>query len=174
VRKKSLLLFEIISTLFILTLGVILHFVFEWTNNNVFIGIFSAINESIWEHLKILFFPILITIVIGHFYFKNDIPNYLCIKTKGLLLALAFIVVFYYTYSGILGTHIAIIDICSFVFTTILCEYYTYKKIKLNTPCNNTIAVIILLILVICFTIFTFNPPHIGIFKDPSTGLYGM
>ena len=57
-KKNSILIFEIISSIFIMILGTLLHFTFKWSNNNVLVGTFSAINESTWEHLKLIFFPI--------------------------------------------------------------------------------------------------------------------
>lgn len=172
-NKISLKKFEIISTIFIIAIGALLHFTFEWSNNNPIIGTFSAVNESVWEHLKILFFPMLVTTIIGYFYYK-DIPNYLCSKTKGILLSLSFIIVFFYTYTGIIGTHFAIVDIISFIVAIIIGEIYTYKKIKSNIPCNNLISIITLIILTFSFIIFTFKTPHIEIFKDPSTKTYGI
>ena len=70
-----LLLYTIIfifSIIFTLVLGTILHFTYTWSNNNPFIGSFSAVNESTWEHLKLVFFPMLITVFIGYFYLEND------------------------------------------------------------------------------------------------------
>ena len=173
-KNTKLLKCGIVSGITIIILGFLLHFTFGWSNNNVLVGTFSAINESVWEHLKILFFPSLITIIIGALYFKDTIPNYLCIKTKGLLLALLFIVIFYYTYSGILGKHIALVDISSFIIAVILAEYYTYKKVIDGDNCNNKKAVAIIFILCILFVLFTFLPPHLGIFKDPSTQSFGI
>jgi len=173
-KKISILKFEILSTIFISMLGTLLHFTFEWSNNNPLVGIFSAVNESTWEHLKLLFFPMSITTIIGHFYYKDTIPNYLCSKTKGIIIALLFIIIFFYTYTGVIGENIAILNIGSFFISVILGEYYTYKKIKNNSPCNNLIAIIILLILCICFILFTFFPPHIGLFLDPVTNKFGI
>lgn len=173
-KNFSLKKFEIISTIFITIIGTLLHFTFEWSGNNSLVGIFSAVNESIWEHLKILFFPMLITSIIGYFLFRKEYSNYLCSKTKGLILAISFIVIFHYTYSGIIGSRFAIIDIISFIVAIIIGEIYTYKKVKSNTPCNNKISAITLAILTLSFIIFTFYPPHIGIFKDPQTETYGI
>lgn len=173
-KKISILKFEIISTIFISILGTLLHFTFDWSNNNQLVGIFSAVNESTWEHLKLLFFPMLITTIIGHFYYKNTISNYLCYKTKGIIIALLFIVIFFYTYTGIIGYNITTLNIGSFFFAIVLGEYYTYKTIKNNLPCNNLISTIIILTLCICFITFTFYPPHIGIFLDPVTNKYGF
>ena len=45
---------------FISILGVLLHFTYEWSNDNPAVGLFSAVNESTWEHLKLIFFPMLL------------------------------------------------------------------------------------------------------------------
>ena len=172
-KQYSVFKFEILNTIFIFILGTLLHFTFEWSNNNVLVATFSSINESTWEHLKLLFFPMLITAIIGHFYLKID-SSYLCIKTKAIIIALLFTIVFFYTYVGVLGNNITIIDIGSFYVSVILGQYYTYKKIRTNTYCNNSVAAVILFILFLSFIIFTFIPPHIGLFKDPLTGLFGI
>lgn len=172
-KRISLKKFEIISTIFTIVIGTLLHFVYEWSNNNSIVGIFGAVNESTWEHLKILFFPMLITTIAGCYYYK-DVNNYLCSKTKGILLSLSFIVIFFYTYSGIIGTNFAIINILSFIVAIIIGEIYTYVKIQSNVDCNNFFSMIILSFLTLSFIIFTFKPPHIGLFKDPITESYGI
>lgn len=97
-KKCSALKIEVLNTIFILILGTLLHFTFEWSNNNLLVGTFSSVNESTWEHLKLLFFPTLITALVGHFYLKLN-PNYLCIKTKAIIISFLFtIVVFLYIY----------------------------------------------------------------------------
>lgn len=173
-KQKNIIKIETLSTIFIMILGTILHFTYEWSNNNIIIGAFSAVNESTWEHLKLLFYPMLITTIIGYFYIRETIPNYLCAKTKGIIVAILFIIIFFYTYTGIIGTNFAILDIGSFFVAVILGEYITYKKIKDKTNCNNAIAIIVLLLLFTFFIAFTFLPPHIGIFKDPVTGIFGI
>lgn len=170
--ENNILKFEIINTIIILILGILLHFTFEWSNQNLFIGTFSSINESTWEHLKLLFFPMLITLIIGTVYFK--IPNYACIKTKAILLAMSFIIIFFYTYTGVLGTNISLLNIGSFFIAVFLAEYYTYKQVILNSTCNNILAYIILIILLSGFILFTYFPPQIGLFKDPVTSTFGI
>ena len=172
-NKIKLKTFEIISTIFIIVSGILLHFLYDWSNNNTVVGIFSAINESTWEHLKILFFPMLITIIIGSYYYK-DVDNYLCSKTKGLILSLLFIVISFYTYTGIIGTNFASINILIFILAVIIGEIYTYKKINNDSSCSSIKSLIILIFLILSFIVFTFRPPHIGLFKAPVNGTYGM
>ena len=49
--------------IFISVLGVLLHFTYEWSGDNAVVGLFSAVNESTWEHLKLLFFPFLLRVI---------------------------------------------------------------------------------------------------------------
>ena len=173
-RQHSILKFELFSIVFTLILGTLLHFTFEWSNQNLFVGSFSAVNESVWEHLKLIYFPMLITAVIGSFFFEGKQSNYLCIKTKAILLAMAFVVVFFYTYTSIIGTNFAILDIGSFVVAIILSSYYTYQKVQMSVSCNYLLAILILFILFLCFVLFTFFPPHIELFQDPITLTFGL
>ena len=173
-KKNPILIFEIISTIFIMILGTLLHFTFKWSNNNVLVGTFSAINESTWEHLKLIFFPMLITLVIGYFYKGKNISNYLCAKVLGIIVAILFTITFFYTYTGIIGTNFAIVDISSFFIAVALGQYVAYKKMKSKSFCNKVIAIIILIVLYFCFIIFTFFPPHIALFKDPITAMFGI
>ena len=166
-NKDKVKNYQIFSIIFTFILGTILHFTYKWSGANNLVGIFSAINESTWEHLKLLFFPMLITAIIGLIYFKKNVPNILCAKTIGILVAICFTVVFFYTYTGILGKNIAIIDISSFFVATIFGEITAYILIINKFKCNKKIAIIVLISLTFLFSIFTFFPPNIGLFKSP-------
>ncbi|MBR3133534.1 MAG: hypothetical protein IKG42_05700 [Clostridia bacterium] len=171
---KKIRNFQIFSIVFTLTLGALLHFTYEWSGGNKIVSLFSAVNESTWEHLKLVFYPMLITTIIGYFYLGKDYSNFLCSKTKGILVAISFIIFFFYTYTGIIGRNFAIIDISSFIIATILGEITSYLFIINTTKCNNKTSKIILTILLLCFITFTFITPKIGLFKDPVTGTYGI
>lgn len=173
-NKNLIFRFQFISAIFAMILGTLLHFTYNWSNDNLFIGTFSAVNESTWEHLKLLFFPMLITTIFGYSYIGKSIPNFLCAKTLGITTAILFTIVFFYTYSGILGTNFAFINIATFLFSITIGEFLAYKILLSNFSCNNKFAIIILVTLFLCFVIFTYFPPEIGLFKDPVTGQYGI
>ena len=67
---------QIFASIFCLILGTILHFTYEWFNYNVIVGLFSTINESVWEHLKLLFYPMFFISIIS--------SSYLIITISGL------------------------------------------------------------------------------------------
>lgn len=172
--KNKIRNYQIVSAIFVCILGTLLHFTYELFGENQLVASFSAINESVWEHLKLLYFPMLLTLIIGYFCIGKNIPNFLCSKTIGIITSIIFTVVFFYTYSGILGKNIAIIDIGSFFIATILGEYVAYKFMNSIFKCDNKIAIFVLVLIGICFIIFTYSAPKLGIFKDPLTGQYGL
>ena len=172
--KKKIRNYQIFSIIFTFIFGSLLHFTYALSGNNPVVAIFLSINESVWEHLKLLFSPMLLTITIGCFYIGKEVPNFLCSKTIGILVSMAFMVIFFYTYTGILGRNIPAIDITSFFIATILGEFVSYVLIVNKFKCNNVIAITTLIIIFICFIIFTYFTPNIEIFKDPITGQYGF
>lgn len=172
--KKKIRNYQIFSIIFTFVLGSLLHFTYALSGNNPIVAIFSSINESVWEHLKLLFFPMLLSIIIGYFYIGKEVPNFLCSKTIGILVSMVFMIIFFYTYTGILGRNIPAIDIASFFIATILGEFASYVLIVNNFKCNNVIAIIALVLIFVCFIIFTYFTPNIGIFKDPVTEQYGF
>lgn len=171
---KKIRNFQIFSVLFTWIFGTLLHFTYEFSENNPIVGAFSAVNESTWEHLKFLFFPMLITIIIGNFYIGKNIPNFICSKTIGIIVSMVFVIIFFYTYTGILGRNIPAIDIASFFIATILGEFIAYMCIVNKLKCNKVVGIITLMIISSCFIIFTYFTPNIGIFKDPISGQYGI
>ncbi len=170
---------QIISIIFSIVLGTLLHFTFELFSKNIFIAFFSAVNESVWEHLKLVFFPMFIFAIIEYFLLKNynNKNNYIFSKTIGIVFAVLFITIFFFTYSGIIGSNYLIIDILSFLFAIIFGEFICYKLLIKNKYINNKIkyvCVFTLLILFFSFIIFTYFPPKINYFKDPVKNDYGI
>ena len=173
-NKKKIRNYQIFSVIFTFILGGLLHFTYKWSGGNGFVAIFSSVNESMWEHLKLLFFPMLIITIIGYYYIGKNIPNFLCSKTIGIITAMIFMITFFYTYSGIIGKNIPVIDITTFFISTVLGELIAYLLIINNFKCDKNISIIILLIIFCSFVLFTFDTPKLGIFKDPVTEQYGI
>ena len=173
-NKNSLLKFQFISFFITAILGVLLHFTYELSDKNFIASIFSSINESTWEHLKLIFFPMLLSTIFGYLYFKKNYSNYLCARTISIIISMIFTIVFFYTYTGILGRNIAFVDISSFFISVLIGEYVTYKLANSDFKCDKSIAIGFLVGIFILFAVFTFNPPNIKLFEDPLTGTYGI
>ena len=172
--KKDIKKFSIISAVFIIILGTILHFTYDWSGQNAVVGLFSAVNESTWEHLKLLYFPILITAIVGYIYYGKNTPNFWCGKAVQVVVSMLFTVITFYTYRGVWGEDVAWINILIFIVAAILGEIVNYQVIKKGKPCNKNLAIGVLAVLFVLFVSYTTNPPEIGLFEDPISGGYGI
>lgn len=169
-RKK----YYMIAFLFCMGLGILLHFTYKISNYNQVIGLFSPVNESVWEHLKLLFYPMLCISIIFYLKDRKNIQNYWFAKMLGILAAMMFVVVFFYTYTGIIGKNYIILDIGSFAMSILLGEYVMYKILRINKLYKLEIfSLIILFIILYFFIIFTKYPPRIPLFEDPVYGTFG-
>ena len=177
IKTSKLLKIELIVTILELILGTLLHFIYEWSGNNVIIASFSAVNESVWEHLKLVFYPMLILGLIEYYFVKNIANNYIEAKAIGTFTAISFIVISFSTYTGIIGTNFFIIDILIFIISIILGEWTSYKLMKRkneSTIQTKILAGGILIFLLSCFIIFTYVTPQVNLFRDFANGTYGI
>ena len=71
--SKTLLKLDIIGFVFVSVIGTLAHFVFEWSGNNTVVGLFCPINESPWEHLKLIFFPYLIWTIAQKIFSRQNL-----------------------------------------------------------------------------------------------------
>ena len=150
----------------------ILHFLYDWTKS-FFTAPFSAVNESTWEHMKLLFFPMFIFSLIQSYFFYV-FSNFWCIKLIGILAGLILIPILFYTINGIFGKTPDFINIAIFFIsaaTVFILETFLFK----NYHCCNSpyIAFLIICFVGLLFILFTFLTPDIPLFKDPVTNTYG-
>ncbi|MBR5314037.1 MAG: hypothetical protein IKU45_01335 [Clostridia bacterium] len=151
-----------------------MHFLYDWTNKNIISAAFSGVNESTWEHMKLLFFPWLIFALFESLYVKNS--NFWCVKLVGILYGLFSIPIIFYTYNGAVGKSPDWLNIGIFFVAAAITFYAETKLLKKNTlSCSHPYVPLGIICLVgIMFIVFTFFPPHINIFKDPLTNTYGI
>ena len=113
--------------------------------------------------------------IIGTFVIKKQKNNYWAGQAIGILTAMTFITVFFYTYTGIIGKNFAILDIASFIVAILLGEYVTYKIITSEKKYDmEKISIVLIIALFLSFLVYTYNPPKIQYFKDPINGSYGV
>ena len=155
--------------------GTVLHFLYDWLGEAPWIAPFSGVNESTWEHMKLLFWPMLLFAVVQSVFFR-DREDFWCVKLRGILLGLLLIPVFFYTYNGTVGKSPDWLNIAIFFVAAALSYLYEAKlfhtcKLRCRSPKS---AQAILAVIALLFVAFTFFTPEIGIFKDPLTGTYGV
>ena len=155
--------------------GTLLHFLYDWTGGSALIAPFSGVNESTWEHMKLLFWPMFIFSLIQSFFF-SDRENFWCVKLKGILLGLSLIPIIFYTYNGVIGTSPDWINIAIFFISAAVAYIYETRQFNNAPPqCKSpNFAITMLCVIAALFVVFTFATPEIDIFKDPLTGKYGI
>ena len=174
-KQKSIGLWQLIGFAVTSLVGTILHFLYEWLGNSLLVAPFSGVNESTWEHMKLLFWPMFLFAIVQSFFFKEE-KSYWCVKLKGILYVIILIPILFYTYNGVIGKSPDWINIAIFFISAAAAYIYETRRFKdENTSCKRPkLALGALCIVALLFVIFTFATPEIGIFKDPLTGNYGI
>lgn len=174
--KNTVSYWQLVGFLFTAIMGTLLHFLFDWTDGNVVVALFSAVNESIWEHLKLLFYPMLFFAVAEYFAWGRERESFWCIKLIGMLLGFALILVVYYTYTGVGGANVDWINVAIFFLAASAVFRIETKLLERNFVCriNPLVAVLFVGLLAVLFMVFTFKPLHIPLFQDPLTYTYGF
>ena len=155
--------------------GTILHFLYDWTGGSILASPFSGVNESTWEHMKLLFWPLFLFALAQRFFFK-DVENYWCVKLVEILLGLVLIPVLFYSYNRVFGKSPDWINIAIFYISAALVflfEWWAFKRDHL--PCRYPrLAFAAICMIGVLFVVLTFAPPQIPLFRDPLTGTYGI
>lgn len=173
--KRSVGLWQLMGFAITSLAGTVLHFLYEWLDEAVWIAPFSGVNESTWEHMKLLFWPMLLFALVQSLFF-TDQSDFWCIKLRGILLGLILIPIIFYTYNGVIGKSADWINIAIFFVSAAIAFIYEAKQLyKIKKLCKRPKAALLALIAIgILFIVFTFRTPHINIFKDPLTLTYGI
>ncbi len=173
--KRSIGLWQLMGFAVTSLGGTLLHFLYEWLGEAIWIAPFSGVNESTWEHMKLLFWPMFIYAIIQSFFFKER-ECFWCVKLKGILLGLMLIPILFYTYNGVIGSSPDWINIVIFFISAAVAYIYETRQFNNRTTfCKNPkLAIASLCVIAVLFFVFTFATPKINIFKDPLTDTYGV
>lgn len=165
---------QLIGCTFTILLGTLLHFTYDFSSQNFIIGLFSAVNESTWEHLKLLATPMIIYFFIEYFTYGRKIDNFIPIRICSILIGMSMIVISFYTYVGIIGTHFLWADIATFFVGVIAAYLFSYRYLDTDLfilPKFQKLFLAIFILLILSFMAFTHYPPHLGLFQEPSEAL---
>ena len=173
--KRSVNLWQLMGFSVTALGGTLLHFLYDWLGRTVWIAPISGVNESTWEHMKLLFWPMMIFAIVQHF-FSKDREDFWCVKLRGILLGLFLIPILFYTYNGVIGHSPDWINIAIFFISAAAAYLYETRLFNIkNLRCSSPRrALIALSAIAILFIVFTFATPMLGIFRDPLTGTYGI
>lgn len=173
----NLTTWAVVGAIFTMVVGTVMHYIYDWSNGNKFIAIFGSVNESVWEHLKLIFWPMFFFMIAEYFKYGNNLPNFIPIRAFSILLGMVIIVIIFYTHTGIIGKNSFIVNIATFILAVSVAYFFSHQAMSTDIFSQGIYQVsgwILLILLISCFAIFTFAPPKLNIFRDPLSGKYGI
>jgi hypothetical protein len=175
-NNKKILGWEIFGILFIFLLGAFFHFIYEISGFLKPIALIGAVNESVWEHLKIGFWPAFIWAIIEFFAFGKRTKNFFIAKGISFTLIGLLITGLFYAYTILTGLESLAIDISIFFVAIAVAQIISYRImiIKRYHRVLNVIGVILILANLVAFSLLSYFPPKCPIFLDPVSGGYGI
>jgi hypothetical protein len=174
--KKSILIS--IPILFIISGPM--HFLYDFTGKLSIIGAIAPVNESPWEHLKLVFYPILVWWIIFYFRARKKAgfakEKWIVSTAAASLTAPLTIVLFFYSYTGAFGVEILALDIFSTLLALAVGQCLAYHLYKYAKPSRlvSILSLAVVIVLILMFVTFTFGAPHIPLFRDKNTGSFGI
>ncbi len=164
--------------IYTLLLGIVAgfsHFAYELSGRSLIVGLFNPVNESVWEHLKFMFFPFLLW-WIAIYKIKNKkcetpLKTWIVSAAIALVAAPLSVVLLYYSYTSAFGIESLLIDILlTFIsYFIALCIASHFLKYSAPNKYAAFISVIVIIIIFIMFVVFTINPPDLPIFHISSS-----
>ena len=165
----------IIATVIISVVGTLAHFLYDFSHHNKIIGLFAAVNESTWEHIKIALTPIILYSLYDGFIYGGN-PNYFLAKLASLLVPVIFIPCIFYTYKSFSKKPIFVIDILTFYIAVFLSQFVFKWLIGLPAIAYvfQYLACVGVFVFFGAYTLLTLMPLKMFIFKDPISKKYGF
>lgn len=164
---NSLKRFCIAGAILTIILGIISHFVYEWSGSNFLVGLFFPVNESTWEHMKLIFFPMFVYALVAGKKVEQQYPCIYNAMFTGILVGLVMIPVLFYTYTGILGFNVGWLNIAVYIISVLIAYFVVYKTAEHCTREDSKVLRYFMYALIVAFMVFTVYPPELGLFAEP-------
>lgn len=182
---------------FLSVLGTLLHFFYDWCAGALPAALISPVNESVWEHMKLLYFPFLVFLPLYYPYWNKKqkilypqaaLPGspllFLAQASLSVTMGLLTIPIIFYVYSGLLGFSLVWVDILIFYLAVLVTVVLLRRLLFRQTPsCLRSFcclyqkkspskgallpAAFLLILWLLCFLWFTFMPPPLALFQSP-------
>lgn len=175
--RRRLFFWELGGFFFVGALGVLLHFTYDWSGGSALAGAVSAVNESTWEHMKLLFLPLFLFSLVQAGTLGRSYPNFLAVRSAGTLAGLALIPVLFYTYTGVLGRSVNWVNIAIFFLADLAVFSLDFRLLRRGWGASlwrQICGLAVLWGLAFCFVWCTFRPVLLPLWQDPVTGAYGI
>lgn len=166
----------LISIPFLFIAGSILHFAYDFTNKNKLVGLLTPVNESIFEHSKLLLVPLILFWTILYFFVKNDVDlnSYFLAMLVAIVSSIVAMIAFYYTYEGIIGNNYLLLDIFDLLFSLLIGQILANHFYVHCDGIPYYISIILIIVIFVGFIYLTIRPIKIPLFFDKKSKSYGI
>lgn len=174
--RRRALRWEMAGIAVIWVVGGALHFVFEWAHCWPPVGAVAPVNESVWEHFKLGFWPGLLYAAIEYAFFGRTVRGFWVGKALGLFSMPVIVGAGYYGYTAVLGEGLLAVDISLFLVAVALGQWFSYL-VMVRRPVvrwARTCALIVLAAMAAAFAVFSYLPPQTPLFEDSRTNQAGI
>ncbi len=161
--------YTVIGIIFVMIAGTLSHFLYDWLGQPSIVGLVTPVNESVWEHMKLLFFPMLLYSFVMTAKLKGRYP---CVRSAlcvGLLSGTFLIPVLYYAYTALLLRDVFVLDIAIFLLGIITAFLLAYRlALSCRQKSYGVFWCVLVCLLFFCFLLFSYHPLDFAIFQDPT------
>ena len=175
--RKRLKIWELAGFLWTVAAGALLHFAYGWSGGSQLAAAFSSVNESTWEHMKLLVVPVFLFTVVQVCCEGRSFPNFLAVRGVSTCVGTLLIPVLFYTYTGVLGLDVIWADVAIFVAAAaalFLLDDWLLRRGALSALGYQLLGLLLLWGLMFLFVWCTFRPPAFPLWRDMAAGLYGI
>ena len=166
----------LISIPILFVIGSLFHFIYRWSGNNILIGLISPINESIFEHSKLLLIPLILFWGVGYLFLKDDVNanNYFLAMLSSIICSIIVMISFYYTYKEIIGNSYLWIDIFDLLLSLFIGQLIANHIYVYSSDVNCIISISAIVVIFIGYIYLTFKPFKTPLFLDEKNKTYGI
>jgi hypothetical protein len=175
-KQRNLLKWELNGIWVIFLLGALFHFMFELTGSHAAAGAFFPVNESVFEHLKMTFWPAIVWWAFSCRFLKANASNFIISRAAALLVMPAVTLILFYSYTSLTGWENVFVDIFIFLLSVAAGQMAGYWLLK-HKPLPLWLAVLSVIFIFALgtgYVFFTYYPPYLPIFMDSNTYSYGI
>ena len=160
-------------------LGTLFHFLYDILGGGPAIGVIAPVNESVWEHGKLILWPEAIWWGLGFWLWKSTpgpgaARRWFSGALASLVTALTCIWMLYYFYTQAFGQELLWVDILILPAAAWLGQCLGLHVWRRGRGLSWQVLLAAFLAVFLLFLYFTFYPPHIPWFQDGPTGGYGL
>lgn len=175
--RKNLRRWELIGFVFVCAAGTLLQFLYRWTGGNSLVAAFAGVNESTWEHMKLLYVPYFVFTMVQYTVFAEPYRNFFAAKAAAALAGLLAIPLLHYTIAGMFGAPPDWVNVATFYVAAAvlyLVSYWLLNAYALRGGLWQAAGFLLLWGLMFLFIFFTYRTPELPLFRDPRTFQYGI